>query len=227
MMTAPSCSAESCGTDPACRSRRQRHTGRGNGGWDREAGHVAPHFLPDGRHSCITCRARRQQGIYASSLVDGRPRKPSDAETAAVTPPATCCSSGTRGAGATTFDVDWLTLSRHCVPGCQRGARVDPRSRSSTRCRPHRTAPWRFASATPGHIRGSRGSTGPADISAKSGRSTRAYRRPLRPISVSSWCCAPGGGNNDVWSMDTRRGLMTRLTTNPRGGRVSDVVRAW
>ena len=52
---------------------------------DREAAHLAPHFLPDGRHFLYYVQgAADTQGIYVSSLVDGRPRKLLDAETAAV-----------------------------------------------------------------------------------------------------------------------------------------------
>ena len=98
---------------------------------EREAGHLAPHFLPDGRHFLYFVQgAADKQGIYVSSLVDRRPRKLLDAETAAVYsvgPPAV--RPGPHGAGAT-IRRGSADARRHGVPGYQRGARGYPRGRS-------------------------------------------------------------------------------------------------
>ena len=156
---------------------------------DREAGHLAPHFLPDGRHFLYFVQgAADKQGIYVSSLVDGRPRKLMDAETAAVHASGHLLFFRDHTLLAQPLDADRLTL---VGPAFRLPARRSGRSTRPvlTRCRPRRTAAWRFAWAIPDHICGTRGSTGPVDISAGSGRSTRASRRPPRPISVSLSCC--------------------------------------
>ena len=156
---------------------------------DREAGHLAPHFLPDGRHFLYYVQgAADKQGIYVSSLVDGRPRKLLDAETAAAYTSGQLLFVRDQTVLAQPFDADRLTLvgTAFQVAGEALGSirETGPDAVSAAR---NGTLAFRVGSTRP-HARytwvdrsGRRlGEIGPLDA---------GNRRPLRPIAVSSWWC--------------------------------------
>ena len=192
---------------------------------DREAGHLAPHFLPDGRHFLYFVQgAADKQGIYVSSLVDGQPRKLVDADTAAVYTSRHLLFVRDHTLLAQPFDADRLTLvgtvfqvasealgSIHdagpdAVSAAQNGALAFRVGNT----RPHTRYTWIDRS-------GRRlGEVGPLDAGISPSASADLCQLVVLRRTVEE-------GNNDVWEMDTRRGLMTRLTTN----RAEDVFPMW
>ena len=190
---------------------------------DREAGHLAPHFLPDGRHFLYFVQgAADKQGVYVSSLVDGRPRKLLDAETAAVYTSGHLLFVRDHTVLAQPFDADRLTLAGtpfqvasealgsipEAGPDAVSAAQNGTLAFRAGNTRPHTQYTWTDRS-------GRRlGEVGPLDAGiSPSASPDRSQLVVLRGTE----------GNNDVWTMDTRRGLTTKLTTNP----AEDVFPMW
>jgi Tol biopolymer transport system component len=192
---------------------------------DREAGHLAPHFLPDGRHFLYYVQgAADKQGIYVSSVIDGRPRKLLDAETAAVYTSGHLLFVRNRAVLAQPFDADHLLLAGGPFQVAtdalgaldMSGPDAVAASRNGTLAfrvgdtRPHTQYAWVDRS-------GRRlGDVGPLDAGNSPSASPDLSQLLLLRRNSSD-------GNKDVWSMDTRRGLMTRLTTHP----AEDVFPMW
>ena len=190
---------------------------------DREAGHLAPHFLPDGRHFLYYVQgAADKQGIYVSSLVDGRPRKLLAAETAAVYTSGHLLFVRDQTVLAQPFDADRLTLvgtayqvAREALgsiheagPDAVSAAQNGTLAFRVGNTRPHTRYTWIDRS-------GRRlGEVGPLDA----GSSPSASPDLSQLVVLQNT-----DGNNDVWVMDTRRGLRTKLTTNP----AEDVFPMW
>ena len=192
---------------------------------DREAGHLAPHFLPDGRHFLYFVKgAADKQGIYVSSLVDGRPRKLVDAETAAVFTSGHLLFVRDHTVLAQPFDTDRLTLvgtafqvasealgSIHeAGPDAVSAAQNGNLAFRVGNTRPHTRYTWIDRSGR--HL----GEVGPLDAGISPSASPDLSQLVVLRRTLEE-------SNNDVWAMDTRRGLMTRLTTNP----AEDVFPIW
>ncbi len=192
---------------------------------DREAGHLAPHFLPDGSHFLYFVQgAADKQGIYVASLVDRKPRKLMDSETAAVYTSGHLLFVRNHTVLAQPFDADHLTLvgtafevSSEALESIhEAGPDAVSAAQNATlafrvgNTRPHTRYTWVDRS-------GRRlGEVGPLDAGISPSASPDlshlvVLRRTLEET------------NKDVWVMDTRRGLMTRLTTDP----AEDVFPVW
>ena len=190
---------------------------------DHQAGHLAPHFLPDGRHFLYYVQgAAATQGVHVSSLAEGRPRKLLDAETAAVYTSGHLLFVRDQTVLAQPFDADRLMLVGTAfqvaseVLGSIHEAGPDAVSAAQNgtlafrvgNTRPHTRYTWLDRS-------GRRlGEVGPLD----------AGESPSASPDLSQLVVLRGTeGNNDVWAMDTRRGIMTQLTTDP----AEDVFPMW
>ena len=159
-----------------------------------------------------------------SSLVDGRPRKLMDAETAAVYTSGHLLFVRDHTVLAQPFDADRLTLvgTAFQVASEALGSIHEAGADAVSAAQNGNLA---FAWATPDHIRGTRridrsgrhlGEVGPLDAGISPSASPNLSQLVVLRRTLEE-------SNNDVWAMDTRRGLMTRLTTNP----AEDVFPMW
>jgi Tol biopolymer transport system component len=182
-----------------------------------EAGHLAPEFLPDGRHFLYFVQGSAdRRGVYVSTLDDARyQKKLLTSDSAAVYSRGHLLFLRNRTVLAQSFDADRLTLEgkvfelatdalgtlRETGPqAISAGGNGTLAFRVGSR-RPHTQLTWVSRSGD------KMGEVGESD----SGNSPSASR-DLRALALLR---VDASGNNDVWLLDTNRGQFTRLTTHP------------
>ena len=188
-----------------------------------EVGHTGPHFLADGRHFLFFVQgAAGRRGVYLSNLGEGHHRKLFDSDSAAVYTSGHLLFARDRKVLAQPFDVDRLV-----VVGRPREIANDalgtlrPTGPHAIAASANGTLAFRVGTARPHHQLSwvTRSGRQVEDVGAPDSGTSPSASGDLRTIAV----LRSNADGNDVWLMDTRRGLFTRLTSDP----AEDVFPLW